>query len=71
MKTQDSGARTVVRREYLPIKLARTDGFVATPHPPRVAPQKVGRNEPCPCGSLKKFKRCCLGARCCLAASAS
>ncbi len=23
--------------------------------------QKVGRNDPCPCGSGKKFKRCCLG----------
>jgi SEC-C motif len=23
---------------------------------------KIGRNEPCPCGSGKKFKRCCLGA---------
>ncbi len=23
-------------------------------------PPKVGRNEPCPCGSGKKFKRCCL-----------
>lgn len=22
---------------------------------------KVGRNEPCPCGSGKKFKKCCLG----------
>jgi hypothetical protein len=21
---------------------------------------KVGRNEPCPCGSGKKYKRCCL-----------
>jgi hypothetical protein len=21
----------------------------------------VGRNDPCPCGSGKKFKRCCLG----------
>lgn len=20
---------------------------------------KVGRNEPCPCGSQKKFKKCC------------
>jgi preprotein translocase subunit SecA len=26
----------------------------------RTAP-KVGRNEPCPCGSGSKFKRCCLG----------
>jgi len=22
---------------------------------------KIGRNDPCPCGSGKKFKRCCLG----------
>lgn len=22
---------------------------------------KVGRNEPCPCGSGRKFKQCCLG----------
>jgi tetratricopeptide (TPR) repeat protein len=22
---------------------------------------KAGRNEPCPCGSGKKYKRCCLG----------
>ena len=21
--------------------------------------QKIGRNEPCPCGSGKKYKRCC------------
>jgi len=29
--------------------------------PPR-AVVKVGRNEPCPCGSGRKFKRCCAGA---------
>jgi hypothetical protein len=23
---------------------------------------RIGRNDPCPCGSGKKFKRCCLGA---------
>jgi tetratricopeptide (TPR) repeat protein len=26
---------------------------------PPVTRQKVGRNEPCPCGSGKKFKKCC------------
>jgi preprotein translocase subunit SecA len=26
----------------------------------RIAP-KVGRNDPCPCGSGKKFKKCCAG----------
>jgi preprotein translocase subunit SecA len=34
------------------------------PAPPRPAPrtasgEKVGRNDPCPCGSGKKYKRCC------------
>jgi tetratricopeptide (TPR) repeat protein len=29
-----------------------------TPMPP-ITRQKVGRNEPCPCGSGKKFKKCC------------
>jgi type I site-specific restriction-modification system R (restriction) subunit len=27
---------------------------------PVVAPIKIGRNEPCPCGSGKKYKQCCL-----------
>jgi preprotein translocase subunit SecA len=22
-------------------------------------PEKIGRNDPCPCGSGKKFKKCC------------
>jgi len=26
----------------------------------RRVPPRVGRNEPCPCGSGKKFKKCCL-----------
>ena len=24
-----------------------------------IAPDKVGRNDPCPCGSGKKYKKCC------------
>ena len=30
-------------------------------NPPKtiVAEKKVGRNEPCPCGSGKKYKKCC------------
>ncbi len=32
----------------------------SAPVDPRVEfGRKVGRNEPCPCGSGKKFKRCC------------
>jgi preprotein translocase subunit SecA len=28
-------------------------------YPPREGP-KIGRNDPCPCGSGKKFKKCCM-----------
>ena len=24
-----------------------------------VKPKKIGRNDPCPCGSGKKYKQCC------------
>ena len=33
-------------------------------HPDRSEPtrsSKIGRNEPCPCGSGKKYKKCCGG----------
>ncbi|TYO98240.1 protein translocase subunit secA [Geothermobacter ehrlichii] len=26
---------------------------------PKVNPEKIGRNDPCPCGSGKKYKKCC------------
>jgi hypothetical protein len=29
------------------------------PVEPELPPQKVGRNDPCPCGSGKKYKKCC------------
>jgi tetratricopeptide (TPR) repeat protein len=32
-----------------------------TPASAPITSQKVGRNEPCPCGSGKKFKKCCGG----------
>jgi len=31
------------------------------PAPIKSAGPKVGRNDPCPCGSGKKYKHCCLG----------
>jgi len=36
----------------------------ATPPPivQRVVGDKVGRNDPCPCGSGKKYKKCCMTA---------
>jgi SWIM/SEC-C metal-binding protein len=32
---------------------------ILAPPTPALAGPKVGRNEPCPCGSGKKFKKCC------------
>jgi uncharacterized protein YecA (UPF0149 family) len=32
----------------------------STAFQPSTPPVKVGRNEPCPCGSGKKYKKCCL-----------
>jgi uncharacterized protein YecA (UPF0149 family) len=29
-------------------------------NPRQLKRMKIGRNDPCPCGSGKKFKRCCL-----------
>jgi hypothetical protein len=36
-------------------------GQTFVPDPYIRAEPKVGRNDPCPCGSGKKYKRCCLG----------
>ena len=33
--------------------------ILLNPPKPAVAEKKVGRNEPCPCGSGKKYKKCC------------
>lgn len=39
----------------------RIDDFerLMNPIAPQRAVPKVGRNEPCPCGSDKKYKKCC------------
>jgi preprotein translocase subunit SecA len=41
----------------------RQQGEGGRPQPIRRATPKVGRNEPCPCGSGKKYKHCCGKAR--------
>lgn len=35
--------------------------IVTAPAAPPLSSGKVGRNDPCPCGSGKKYKKCCLG----------
>ena len=43
------------------LALAAAGEFADRPTEPYRSPQKVGRNEPCPCGSGKKYKKCCGG----------
>lgn len=53
--------------ELLPIALqvtydrshGRIDPLVRHSVPPGALGMKIGRNDPCPCGSGKKYKRCC------------
>jgi SWIM/SEC-C metal-binding protein len=33
--------------------------ILLNPQKSKIAEKKVGRNEPCPCGSGKKYKKCC------------
>lgn len=35
------------------------DGKLFGPDPQRREQPKIGRNDPCPCGSGKKYKKCC------------
>ena len=35
------------------------DGQLVTPKTEKRVQPKVGRNDPCPCGSGKKYKKCC------------
>lgn len=46
------------RQLEAPLAPAQPPGTPVTPKPYRAAP-KVGRNDPCPCGSGKKYKKCC------------
>lgn len=40
----------------------RTQGKIHTAPDVRYTTAKIGRNDPCPCGSGKKYQRCCGGA---------
>lgn len=33
--------------------------ILLNPQKPKIAENKIGRNEPCPCGSGEKYKKCC------------
>ena len=47
------------RRPMPSNELPNDFSWLGGPMQPFVAPKKVGRNDPCPCGSGKKYKHCC------------
>jgi len=68
--TTTAGVKTAPSRQVVPSPLAHVpqspmakvmannSGSVSS-QPIKVAGKKVGRNDPCPCGSGKKYKHCC------------
>jgi hypothetical protein len=40
-------------------RIKETEGKTHNPEPRRATEPKAGRNNPCPCGSGKKYKKCC------------
>jgi hypothetical protein len=63
----EKGAASQIAYQELPEDRARPRLPAAPGHPRPLlapsAPTHIGRNDPCPCGSGKKFKHCCLRKR--------
>jgi SWIM/SEC-C metal-binding protein len=58
---QEHGVYVIVGVEPdQPEDISDAERALSPPEPVRALP-KAGRNDPCPCGSGKKFKKCCDG----------
>ena len=61
MNINDGTIRPCVEIEKLPLALRKAYRPMAIPPTPKQEIRKrVSRNDPCPCGSGAKFKKCCL-----------
>ncbi len=61
-KRSPGARRRVALRSAAPGQMEENTGSVNLPAnnaPARKGKSKIGRNEPCPCGSGKKYKKCC------------
>ncbi|MGC2041386.1 SEC-C metal-binding domain-containing protein, partial [Paraburkholderia caledonica] len=58
--TIDALEREFERKKRRELEAARSASASSSPNgnAPRVTGQKIGRNDPCPCGSGKKYKKC-------------
>jgi len=55
---QPAPPQPIPQRPQPKLTLNRGDEPVAAPAPAQRTEEKVGRNDPCPCGSGKKYKKC-------------
>ena len=51
--------RQNIERKETPKKVMTNDPDKGDKKQPKKAKNKVGRNDPCPCGSGRKYKNCC------------
>ncbi|MCJ7745231.1 MAG: SEC-C domain-containing protein, partial [Actinobacteria bacterium] len=52
-------AQVVEVEERLPLRVVESSGDEEPAGAEQRHKDKVGRNDPCPCGSGKKYKKCC------------
>ncbi|MBQ1389970.1 MAG: preprotein translocase subunit SecA [Clostridia bacterium] len=57
-KEEEEAVKSVLKREQLAKPTWVSSNSSEAPQPKKVT-KKVGRNDPCPCGSGKKYKKCC------------
>jgi uncharacterized protein len=50
----------IVKSTHESFRRLRQAALPQAPTATRASPGRVGRNDPCPCGSGKKYKRCCI-----------
>lgn len=58
INAMNEGAPAAIAATVLKLRASRLRQDKSA-YAPAVRPAKIGRNEPCLCGSGKKFKRCC------------
>ena len=49
----------IAKPNVIKVSAADTGSVVGASHTGQITSNKVGRNDPCPCGSGKKYKKCC------------
>jgi hypothetical protein len=56
----EARAMLLAKAGELAARLGDPEGLLTRLKPPQKSVPKIGRNDPCPCGSGVKYKRCCL-----------